>query len=307
MNLKFSPDEAKALIKAEAARLGFDTCGIASAAAVTDAPYLEAWLEGGYAAEMQYMHNHFEKRTDPRLLVEGCKSIIVVALNYYPGVKQRYDAPQFSFYAYGKDYHEVVKAKLKELSEYINREIAPITGRMFTDSAPVLERYWAVQAGLGFIGKSTQLIIPEKGTYFFLGELLIDLELPADTPIQRSCGSCTRCLDACPAQALTPRCLDARKCISYQTIENKGEIAPSTATVLGNHVYGCDVCQQVCPWNRFAKPNQTPEFQPSEAFLSLDKEKLSQMTEDEFKTIFRHSAVKRAGYNGLMRNLKALK
>lgn len=305
MSLKFSPD-AKSLIKAEALRLGFDACGVAKASEVSDAPFLAKWLEEGCAAEMHYMHNHFEKRTDPRLLVEGCKSVIVVALNYYPAVKQPEEAPQFSYYAYGKDYHEVVKEKLRELYEYINREIAPVTGRMFTDSAPVLERYWAVRAGLGFIGKNTQLIIPGKGSYFFLGELLIDIDLEPDKPLSLSCGNCTRCLEACPPAALTPRRLDARRCISYQTIENKGEITSSTAAVLGNHVYGCDICQQVCPWNRFATPNRTVEFQPSEAFLSLDKERLSSLTEDEFKVIFRHSAVKRAGYKGLKRNLEAI-
>lgn len=306
MSLKFSPD-AKALIKAEAHRLGFDACGIAKTSEVLDAPFLAKWLEEGCAAEMQYMHNHFEKRTDPRLLVEGCKSLIVVALNYYPAVKQPEEVPQFSYYAYGKDYHEVVKEKLRELYEYINREIAPVTGRMFTDSAPVLERYWAVRAGLGFIGKNTQLIIPGKGSYFFLGELIIDLELEPDTPVNLSCGNCTRCLDACPPNALTPRRLDARRCISYQTIENKGEIAPATASVLQNRIYGCDICQQVCPWNRFATPNRTAEFQPSEAFLALDKERLNSLTEEEFKVIFRHSAVKRAGYKGLKRNLQAIK
>lgn len=305
MNLKSSPKEA--LIKAEAIRLGFDGCGIARADQVSDAPFLRRWLEEECAAEMYYMHNHFEKRTDPRLLVEGCRSVIVVILNYYPAVKQREEVPQFSYYAYGKDYHDVMKDKLRALYDYIHREIAPVEGRIFTDSAPVLERYWAVKAGLGFIGKNTQLIIPRKGSYFFIGELIIDLELDTDQPLSLSCGTCTRCLDACPPQALTrPGCLDARRCISYQTIENKGPIAPETAKVLGNHVYGCDICQQVCPWNRFARPNATPEFQPSEAFLELDRKRLQELTEEEFRILFRHSAVKRAGYNGLKRNFEAL-
>ncbi|MEG1586865.1 MAG: tRNA epoxyqueuosine(34) reductase QueG [Bacteroidales bacterium] len=305
MNLKSSPKEL--LIKAEALRLGFDACGIARAGHVADAHFVEEWLQEGCSAEMQYMHNHFEKRTDPRLLVEGSKSVIVVALNYYPAVKQSEAVPQFSYYAYGKDYHEVIKEKLRLLYEYIQREISPVEGRMFTDSAPVLERYWAVQAGLGFIGKNTQLIIPGKGSYFFLGELILDLELIPDTPLRLSCGNCTRCMEACPPKALIGvKKLDARRCISYQTIENKGEIAPETASVLGNHLYGCDICQQVCPWNRFATPNQTIEFQPSEAFLSLDKERLENMTEEEFRIIFRHSAVKRAGYKGLKRNLKGI-
>lgn len=296
------------MIKAEALRLGFDACGIAAAEGVTDAAHLRKWLEEGCAAEMHYMHNHFEKRTDPRLLVEGARSVIVVALNYYPAVKQAEGVPAFSYYAYGKDYHDVVKAKLRELYAFIaqHTEVAP-EGRVFTDSAPVLERYWAVRAGLGFIGKNTQLIIPGKGSYFFLGEMILDLDLPADTPLKRSCGNCTRCLDHCPPGALT--CagrLDARLCISYQTIENRGEISETVRPTLGDHLYGCDVCQQVCPWNRFARPNQTPEFYPSEEFLALDREKLAAMTEDDFQRIFKGSAVKRAGYKGILRNLRAI-
>lgn len=305
MSLRYSREVE--LIKAEAARLGFDACGIAKADSVTDAPLLKDWLEDGCAAEMHYMHNHFEKRTDPRLLVDGARSVIVVALNYYPKILQNPDVPQFSYYAYGKDYHEVVKEKLRQLYTFINDQIATITGRVFTDSAPVLERYWALKAGIGFIGKHTQLIIPGKGSYFFLGELIIDLDLPSDTPIKRSCGNCTRCLDACPPKALTrPGRLDAMRCISYQTIENKGEINPVTAAVLGNCVYGCDICQKVCPWNRFAKPNETIDFLPSDAFLSLDSEQLNHLTESDFKTIFKYSAVKRAGYKGLMRNFRSL-
>ena len=295
------------MIKAEALRLGFDACGIAQAKDVSDAPLLERWLKDGYAAGMQYMHNHFEKRTDPRLLEPGTKSIVVVALNYYPSRFQNPEVPQFSYYAYGKDYHEVVKAKLRLLFDYIHQNIAPVNGRVFTDSSPVLERYWAVQAGLGFIGKNTQLIIPGKGTFFFLGELLLDIELQTDAPLHISCGHCTRCLDACPSGALTKaHRLDARRCISYQTIENKGALSPDTARILGNHLYGCDVCQQVCPWNRFAKPNQTADFQPSDEFLRLDVNQLQQMDESQFRIMFRHSAVKRAGYQGLKRNLAAI-
>ena len=254
------------------------------------------------------MHNHFEKRTDPALLVEGAKSIIVVALNYYPSRMKDPSLPAFSYYAYGKDYHDVMKAKLRQLYAFVRettgREPA---GRAFTDSAPVLERYWAVQAGLGFIGKNTQLIIPGKGSYFFLGELILDLELPPDSPVKGGCGSCTRCLDQCPPGALKRAGrLDSRLCISYQTIENRGEIDQRVRVSLGNRVYGCDVCQQVCPWNRFARPNRTEEFTASDEFLALDRERMEAMTEDDFRRIFRGSAVKRAGYNGLKRNLNAL-
>ncbi len=301
--------QAVLLIKKEAARLGFDACGIAAAGGVaeTDRTHLSEWLEAGYAAEMNYMHNHFEKRIDPRELVEGARSLVMVALNYYPSAFRKEHDPQFAYYAYGKDYHDVIKEKLKSLFEYINTHIAPVTGRIFTDSAPVLDRYWAVQAGLGFIGKNGNLIIPGKGSYFFIGELIIDLQLPADSPVKGSCGSCTRCLDACPPKALRgARKLDARRCISYQTIENRGEIDPAVVSVLNNRVYGCDICQQVCPWNRFASPHATPELQPTEEFLALDREGLEKMTPEEFSRIFKGSAVKRAGFKGLRRNVEAL-
>lgn len=294
-------------IRTEALRLGFDACGIASADAVSDASFLREWLDAGYAAGMQYMHNHFEKRTDPRLLVEGARSVIVVALNYYPSVMRDPAYPAFAYYAYGKDYHDVVKEKLRELHAFIEREIGPANGRMFTDSAPVLERYWAVRAGLGFIGKNSNLILPGKGSYFFIGELILDLELPADTPLKRSCGTCTRCMDQCPSRAIKrPGVVDSGRCISYQTIEQKGEIDPAIAGCLSGKVYGCDVCQQVCPWNRFATPNTTPEFLPSEAFLALDRERLEQLTEEEFRILFKGSAVKRAGFKGLKRNFAAM-
>lgn len=304
MNLKSSLNAQQ--IKDEALRLGFDACGIATAGAVSDAPLLSDWLRDGCAAEMSYMHNHFEKRVDPRDLVEGCRSVIVVALNYFPQTPKEL-LPHFSYYAYGLDYHEVIKDKLNKLYEFINKEIAPIQGRMFTDSAPVLERYWAQQAGIGFIGKNTQLILPSKGSYFFIGELLIDLELPADTPINNRCGSCTRCLDACPTHALVRAGrLDARRCISYQTIENKGAISDEVAQVMNDTVYGCDICQQVCPWNRFAIANTTAQFQPSLEFMQLDYERMSEMTQADFSRIFKGSAIKRVGFKGLKRNVEVL-
>ena len=305
MNSK-SSHSIKEQIKAEALRLGFAACGFARADAVADAPALRRWLDAGHAAGMGYMHNHFDLRTDPRKLVEGARTVIVVALGYYPAERQKPDVPQFSYYAYGEDYHDVLKRKLWALMDYINKEVTPIQGRAFVDTAPLLERYWATQAGLGFIGRHTQLIIPGKGSYFFLGELVVDLELEPDVPIHTGCGTCRRCLDACPTQALEPYVLDARRCISCQTIENREEIPADVASKLGNRLYGCDTCQQVCPWNRFATPTAVAEFAPSEVFLALDRERLEAMTEEEFRTLFRKSAVKRAGYAGVMRNLRAM-
>ncbi len=294
-------------IKAKALSLGFDACGIASATSVSPShrAQLEQWLQAGCAAEMHYMHNHAEKRCDPSLLVEEAKSVICVAMNYYPTTFRQAHDPYISYYAYGEDYHEVMKEKLRELMLYIHEEIHPIAGRLFTDSAPVLERYWAQQAGIGFIGKNTQLIIPKRGSYFFLGEMLIDLPLQPDEPLKNQCGTCTRCLDHCPSQALIyPNGLDARRCISYQTIENRKDVIEEPArSAIANQVYGCDICQQVCPHNRFATGNTTPAFQPSSAFLALDREALKQLTKQQFQVIFRKSAIKRAKYEGLMRNV----
>jgi epoxyqueuosine reductase len=299
----------KSRIRSEALRLGFEACGFARADAVAapDRDALAQWLEAGCAAGMQYMHNHFEKRTDPRLLVEGCRTLIVVALNYFPAVRQRPDVPQFAAYAYGEDYHDVVRQKLRRLLEFVDRESGGASGRLFVDSAPVLERYWAVKAGLGFIGRNTQLILPHRGSHFFIGELLVDIDIEPDAPLKAACGTCTRCIDACPTKALSADYqLDARRCISCQTIENRGNLPEAVAKALGNRVYGCDTCQAVCPHNRFATPCETPELQPSSAFLSLDFAALRALTEAEFRAIFRRSAVKRAGFAGLKRNVDAL-
>lgn len=297
-------------IKDFAHSLGFDACGICKAESITDAEkqYAKAWLNNGYQADMHYMENHFDKRCDPTLLVEGAKSVICVALNYYPEQKQAETHPQFAYYAYGKDYHDVMKDKLNKLFDYIKSLIPNIEGRAFCDTAPVLERYWAAKAGIGFIGKNSLLIIPKKGSYFFLGELIVDVELEYDTPLSLSCGNCTRCLDACPTKAIVePKVINANRCISYQTIENKGEIGETIIPDLNNRFYGCDICQQVCPYNRYARPNKTPEFAPSEAFLSLSLERLESLSIEEYQHVFKGSAVKRAKYSGLMRNLKALK
>ena len=295
-------------IKAEAARLGFSACGITSAHISNNRDYLSQWLGKGYQADMSYLENNFDKRCNPLLLVDNARSIICVALNYYPRKKLQDDQLQFAYYAYGKDYHDIMKEKLNELFSYINTELLPIKGRAFCDTAPVLERYWAQQAGLGWIGKNTLLIIPHAGSYFFLGELIIDAELAYDSPVPSRCGNCTRCLDACPTKALEhPYLLNANKCLSYLTIENKCDIKEEYRLKMGNYIYGCDRCQKACPWNRFARPNTISELQPSEEFLNMTSEDWEKLTVEEYRTLFKGSAVKRAKYEGLMRNIRAIK
>lgn len=296
-------------IKAEALRLGFSACGIAPAGPIgaEHRQALEAWLSAGNQADMAYLENHLEKRCDPRLLVEGARCVVSVALNYYPARKLPEGEYQFAWYAYGKDYHDVMRTKLTALFEYIRTHLEPgVNGRIFCDTAPVAERYWAWRAGLGWIGRNTQLIIPQAGSAFFLGELLLDAEADRYDELQPNrCGDCTRCLKACPTNALeAPHKLNARHCLSFLTIENKGEIPASMAPRLGNRVYGCDECQKACPWNRFATPCLTPELQPSPAFLQMKRQDWQELTEEQYKTLFRGSAVKRAKYNGLMRNIK---
>lgn len=299
-----------AQIKEYALVLGFDACGICRAEKV-DVENQEGyknWIDNSFYAGMDYMARNVEKRCNPALLVEGARSIVCVALNYYPGTKLPEENPQFAYYAYGKDYHDVVKAKLQRLFDFIKSLDPSVEGRPFVDTAPVLERYWAEKAGLGFIGKNSLLIIPGRGSYFFLGELILNLELEYDIPLSLSCGNCKRCLEACPTGAIVgPRTVDANKCISYQTIENKGEIDEAIVPNLNNRFYGCDICQQVCPWNRYSKPHKTMEFNPSQAFLDLSFERLDKLTVEEYQEIFRGSAVKRAKYSGLKRNLEALK
>lgn len=294
-------------IKRYALSLGFDACGVCRAEDSGEEEVYMKWLEENCQAGMNYLERNIEKRLDPRLLVEGAKSIISVALNYYPHKKLPEEVPQFAYYAYGDDYHDVMRDKLDKLFEFIKGERPETTGRRFSDSAPVLERFWAARAGLGFVGKNTLLIIPGKGSYFFLGELIIDIELDYDKPISQSCGSCRRCIDGCPTGAIeSVHHLNANKCISYQTIENKWEISPDIIPLLSNNVYGCDICQKVCPWNRFAKPHTTIEFIPNEEFLSLDLDKLKTLDEETYRNIFRKSAIKRAKYTGLKRNVEAL-
>ncbi|WP_102407453.1 tRNA epoxyqueuosine(34) reductase QueG [Parabacteroides bouchesdurhonensis] len=306
------------LIKELAYKQGFDACGIARvASADTEAACFDRWLAEGCHGGMKYMENHRDIRFNPEGLVEGARSVISVALNYYPEKKLPANIPHIAYYAYGKDYHQVVKEKLRRLWESIlssfqedgmTPEEAP-SARIFTDSAPILERYWAWKAGIGFIGKNTNLIIPRKGSFFFLGEIVTTLEVDEYDESQKNrCGNCTRCLKACPTGALEgEQRLNASRCLSYLTIEHKGEIPAEQAGKLGNRLYGCDTCQLVCPWNRFAVPTKEDEFRPSEALLSLKKEQLRMLTKEEYNRIFAHSAVKRAKYEGLLRTIRNLK
>lgn len=296
-------------IKAEALRLGFSACGIAPAEAVdeTTAHLFRQWLAEGKQAEMNYMANYEEKRLDPRLLMEGTQSIISVALNYYPETFIAPDEYQFAWYAYGKDYHEVMKEKLAALEAFVHQLISPlpVRSRIFCDTAPVLERYWAWRAGMGWIGKNTQLIVPRAGSCFFLGEIFIDLATDHyDHPQDNRCGSCTRCLKACPTQALeAPFRLHSGRCLSYLTIEHRGAFPASNELKTGNKIYGCDDCLKACPWNRFSTPCTTTELHPSPALLAMRQSHWHALTEEQYKALFKGSAVKRAKYNGLMRNI----
>lgn len=293
-----------ASIKDKAIELGFNAIGITPVQKVPDniADAFKTWIGKNGNAAMSYMENNLDKRLNPALLVEGARSIIVVALNYFPQQIQKAAQPQFSYYAYGEDYHDVLKEKLNSLYTYINNEIAGTSGRCFVDTAPILERHWAAQAGIGFIGKSNMLIIPQKGTFFFLGLLIIDLELEYDTPMKSRCGSCTRCIENCPTKALLPYYLDSKKCISYLTIENRDEIPDSFSKQFGKQVYGCDICQKVCPWNRFATPTHIKEFTPKEIIMRIDPSMLESMKQEDFSRYFKGSPVKRTKFAGLKRN-----
>lgn len=301
-------------IKAEASRLGFFVCGFARAEPVSEAMrrhYL-GWLADGRNADMAYLGNNLDKRFDPRLLMPGVKTIVVVAQNYFPARRLPEGEPQIADYALGLDYHDIVKQKLRQLAATVG--IADY--RAFVDTAPVLERYWAVRAGLGWIGKNQQLIIPHAGSEFFLGELFVTVELPPDEPLPNRCGTCHRCVDACPTQALSlpATCVkgygditrfDARLCLSYQTIENRGELTVDAKAAMGDTFYGCDRCQRACPWNRFAKPSTEPLLQPREELLAMTRQKWENLSEEDYRRLFKGSAVKRAKYEGLMRNIKA--
>jgi epoxyqueuosine reductase len=297
------------LIKAEAKRLGFDYCGFSKAEFLEEeAPRLEQWLNANMQGQMSYMENYFDKRLDPRLLVDDAKSVVSLLLNYYPEEQQTADAPKISKYAYGKDYHTVIKNKLAELIEFIRENIGEVNGRAFVDSAPILDKAWAKKSGLGWVGKNTNLITKENGSFFFIAELILDMELEYDGPIKDYCGSCTRCIDACPTNAIVaPYVVDGSKCISYFTIELKDQISNEVKGKFDNWVFGCDICQDVCPWNRFSKPHHEPDFAAKEGLLQMKTADWQDLTEDVFNKIFAQSAVKRTKFKGLMRNLEFIK
>jgi epoxyqueuosine reductase len=304
-----SKEKHTELIKAEAKRLGFLSCGISKAEFLEEeAPRLEAWLNKNMHGEMRYMENHFDKRLDPTKLVQDSKSVVSLLLNYYPSETQEdTDAPKISKYAYGMDYHFVIKDKLKQLLQFIQEEIGEVSGRAFVDSAPVLDKAWAAKSGLGWIGKHSNLLTQKVGSFYFIAELIIDLELEYDSPVTDHCGSCTACIDACPTQAIVePYVVDGSKCISYFTIELKNEIPTHLQGQFDDWMFGCDVCQDVCPWNRFSKPHNEPLFNPHPELLSMSKKDWEEITQEVFSEIFRKSAVKRTKYAGLVRNIQFL-
>ncbi|MGO4918390.1 tRNA epoxyqueuosine(34) reductase QueG [Maribacter spongiicola] len=296
-------------IKTEAKRLGFLSCGISKADFLeVEAPRLEKWLNNNMNGEMSYMTNHFDKRLDPRLLVEGSKSVISLLLNYYPEETQIDDSYKISKYAYGQDYHHIIKTKLRQLQEFITEEIGEVDGRAFVDSAPVLDKAWAAKSGLGWVGKNSNLLTQQVGSFYFIAELIVDLELEYDHAVTNHCGTCTACIDACPTQAIVdPYVVDGSKCISYFTIELKNELPNEMKGSFDDWVFGCDVCQDVCPWNRFSKPHNEPLFNPNPELLSMTKKDWEEITVDVFQKVFKKSAVKRTKFDGLARNIEFLK
>ena len=293
------------LVKQIAKQLGFDYCGISRAEFLDEeAPRVKMWLKNRRHGRMSYMENHIDKRLDPSRLVEGARSVISLLYNYYPEkylpTKRNY---RIAKYAYGEDYHFVIKRKLKQLFAGLLEKIGNIQGRVFVDSAPVLERQLASRSGLGWIGKNTMLINKQQGSFFFIAELITDLELIPNGPVPDYCGTCTKCLDTCPTQALTPYQMDASKCISYLTIELKERIPEDFRGKMNDWIFGCDICQDVCPWNRFSRPHNQPAFHPNNALFYFDKETWNYLKEDDFIDLFKKSALKRAGYKGIRKNI----
>ena len=297
------------IIKAEAKRLGFLSCGISKAGFLEeDAPRLEKWLNQNHHGKMDYMTDYFDKRLDPTLLVSDSKSVISLLLNYYPPDFQNADSYKISKYAYGKDYHSVLKKKLKKLLRAIRTEIGDVSGRAFMDFAPVMEKSWAAKSGLGWIGKNANLITQKTGSFYFIAELILDLELEYDNPTTDHCGSCTACIDACPTEAIVaPYVVDGSKCISYYTIELKENIPQEMKGKLDDWMFGCDVCQDVCPWNRFSKAHSEPLFTPYPELLSYSKKDWEEITEETFAKVFTNSPLKRTKLEGLKRNIAFLK
>ncbi len=304
-----TPREKAERIKAKAHELGFLACGVARATFLEDeAPRLEQWLRQGEHGEMGYMANHFDLRLDPRKLVPGAKSVISLAYNYFTPLKQEDpEAPRLSTYAFGRDYHKVVRKRLKPIMAFIAAEFGEVSMRAFVDSAPVMEKAWAQRAGIGWVGKHTNVIRQGQGSFFFLCEIIIDLDLEPDAPATDHCGTCRRCIDACPTDAITPYGVDGSRCISYLTIELKDAIPEEFAGRMEGWAFGCDICQQVCPWNRFSTPHREPEFIPKPGLLKLSAEEWKGMTEVVFERLFEGSAVKRTKYEGLQRNVRFLR
>jgi epoxyqueuosine reductase len=297
------------LIKNEAKRLGFISCGVSRAEFLEDeAPRLEKWLKNNMHGEMKYMENYFEKRLDPSKLVDDAKSVISLSYNYYPKDLQNKEAPKVSKYAYGIDYHYVIKEKLIFFLSFIKDKIGDVNGRAFVDSAPILEKAWASKSGIGWVGKNSNLITKKVGSFYFLAELIIDLELDYDGIESDHCGECTACIDSCPTQAIVePYVVDGSKCISYFTIELKENIPNEFKAKFEDWVFGCDICQDVCPWNKFSKPHKEPLFQSTPELMKMSREEWNEITEETFNKIFKNSAVKRTGYKGLTRNLNFIK
>jgi epoxyqueuosine reductase len=298
-------------IKKSAAQLGFSYCGIAKASRLDeDARRLETWLNKGMQGSMHYMEKYFDLRIDPRKLVPGAKSVITLLMNYYPSHEQDDTTPKIAKYAYGKDYHEVIKNKLKLLLQLIHENIGQVNGRGFVDSAPVLEKTWAQRSGLGWVGKNGNLITKQNGSFFFIATLVVDLELEYDDPFAKDyCGTCTKCIDACPTDAILPgKIVDGSKCISYFTIELKDMLIPSAMNgKFGDWIFGCDICQDTCPWNRFANETTEKEFSPIPAILNFTTKEWEELTEESFKKIFKDSPLQRAKFAGIKRNLKFIK
>ncbi len=302
--------EYKSFIQQRAYDLGFSYIGFAKAEQLTEeAKRLEAWLSKGYHGQMHYMENYFDLRTDPRKLVPGAKTVVTMMYNYFPEEEQNEDAPKIARYAYGKDYHFILKRKLKDLLQSIQEEIGEVDGRCFVDSAPIMEREWAKRSGIGWHGKNTLIINPKAGSYFFLACMVFDLEIEPDPPLKDYCGTCTKCIDACPTDAISEEgyLLDASKCISYLTIELKESIPTEFKGKMEDWMFGCDICQEVCPWNRFSKKHEEEWFEPHPDLLSMNKGDWEDLTEETFRKVFKKSAVKRTKFAGLKRNIDFLK
>lgn len=305
-----TPKNISDTIKSLASRHGFEFCGLSNADFLeAEAPRFENWLSQNMHGNMSYMENHFDKRLDPRKLVDGCKTVVSLVYNYFPSPAYQplQDSFKVSKYAFGQDYHVVIKDKMKLLWDDLHTALGDFTGRMFVDSAPILEKAWAQKSGIGWIGKNANLIIPKQGSFYFLAEMLIDLTCEPDGPIKDFCGTCTRCIDACPTDAITPYVVDGSKCISYFTIELKENMPIDLQKDFQDWIFGCDICQDVCPWNRFSKPHQEPLFQTSNEFLGLNRQDWEGLSEDLFKELFRYSAINRTKLKGIKRNIAHIK